>query len=161
MHGAEAVGVQRHRVSRRLTGGLQVDGLSADHAVRRPPPRRRPRARAASAATIAGSSVGGFAREQRERFGVQPVAGENRDAVAVHDVQRRTSAAQRVVVHRRQVVVDQRVGVDQLDGARGGQGADPPGRNAASRRDGSDGATASAAASVSTGRRRLPPAKTL
>ena len=37
------------------------------------------------------------------------------------DVQRRPSAAQRVVVHRRQIVVDQRVGVDQLDRARGRQ----------------------------------------
>ena len=74
-------------------------------------------ARSFRAATT-GSSRGRLAREQRERFGLQPVAGEDRDAVAVDDVQRRPAATQRVVVHRRQVVVDQRVGVNQLDGAR-------------------------------------------
>ena len=63
-----------------------------------------------------------LAREQRERLGVQAVARQDRDALAVDDVQRRPAAAQRVVVHRRQVVVDQRVGVNQLDGAGGGQG---------------------------------------
>ena len=50
--------------------------------------------------------VGRLAGEQRERFGLQPVAGENGHAVAADDVQRRPPAAQRVVVHRRQVVVD-------------------------------------------------------
>ena len=61
--------------------------------------------------------AGGLAREQRERFGLQAVAGQNRDAVAVHDVQRRPAAPQRVVVHRRQIVVNERIGVNQLDGA--------------------------------------------
>ena len=59
-----------------------------------------------------------LAREERKRLGLEAVAGQDRDAVAVDDVQRRPSAAQRVVVHRRQVVVNQRVGVNQLDGAR-------------------------------------------
>ena len=106
--------------------------------------------------------AGRLAREQRERLGLQPVAGEDGDAVAVDDVQRRPSAPQRVVVHRRQIVVDQRVGVNQLDGAGRGQ------REIAWRTRSSTGAlrgaersTASAAASVSIGRSRLPPAKTL
>ena len=73
-------------------------------------------------ATSAGSIAGRLAGEQRERLGLQPVAGEHGDAVAVDDVQRRPSAPQRVVVHRRQIVVDQRVRVDHLDGARGGHG---------------------------------------
>ena len=76
------------------------------------PVRRRRRA----------TSVGsGLAGEQRERFGLQTVAGQNGDAVAVHDVQRRPAAPQRVVVHGRQVVVDERVGVNQLDRAGGRQ----------------------------------------
>jgi hypothetical protein len=37
----------------------------------------------------------------------------------VGDVRRRPAAAQVVVVHRRQVVVDQRVGVDELEGTGG------------------------------------------
>ena len=80
---------------------------------------------AACARTIAGSSRCRLAREQRERLGLQAVAGEDRDAVAVDDVQRRPAAPQRVVVHRRQVVVDERVGVDELERARGGQRAAP------------------------------------
>ena len=60
-------------------------------------------------------------REQRERLGQQSVARENRHAVAVNDVRRRPPAAQRVIVHRRKIVVDERVGVDQLDGAGAGQ----------------------------------------
>ncbi len=60
----------------------------------------------------------GLAREQRERLRLQAVARQDRDAVAVDDVQRRPSAAERVVVHGGQVVVDERVGVDELDGAR-------------------------------------------
>ena len=103
------------------------------------------------------SSACRFAREQRERLGLQAVAGENRDAVAVDDVQRRPAAAERVVVHRRQIVVDERVRVNQLDGARGGQREVDAAAVACARR----AATASAAASVRTGRSRLPPAKTL
>ena len=71
--------------------------------------------RAACAPASVGIVVCRLAREQRERLGLQAVAGEDRDAVAVDDVQRRPSAPQRVVVHRRQIVVDQRVGVNQLD----------------------------------------------
>ncbi len=56
-------------------------------------------------------------REQGEGFGQQAVAGEDGERVAVQDVQRRHAAAQAVVVHRREVVVHQRVGVNHLDGA--------------------------------------------
>src|SRR4051812_1772840 len=50
-----------------------------------------------------------------ERLGVEAVAGEDRHVLAVDLVVRRAPAAQVVVVHRRQVVVDERVGVDQLE----------------------------------------------
>ena len=90
-------------------------------------PRRRPRRRrccerrAASARPAPDPCAGRLARQQRERFGLQAVAGENRHAFAEHDVERRPPASQRVVVHRRQIVVDERIRVDHLDRARGGQ----------------------------------------
>ena len=68
-------------------------------------------------------------------------------AVAVDDVQRRPAAPQRVVVHGRQVVVDQRVGMDQFDRARGGQRGVARARRRSVRRP-RRRATASAAASV-------------
>ena len=64
--------------------------------------------------------------EEPDRLGEEPVAGEDRDVLAELDVRGRQAAAQLVVVHRRQVVVDQRVGVDQLDRAAAGRSA--PGR---------------------------------
>ena len=39
--------------------------------------------------------------DEAHRFGEQPVAGEDRDVLAVPHVQRRLAAAQVVVVHRR------------------------------------------------------------
>ena len=56
-----------------------------------------------------------LARQPGERLGEEAVADEDRLALAEADVRRRPSAAQVVVVHRRQVVVDQRVGVNQLE----------------------------------------------
>ncbi len=53
--------------------------------------------------------------QQHERLGVEPVAGQDRDVLAERDVAGRPAAAQVVVVHRGEVVVDQRIGVDQLD----------------------------------------------
>ena len=84
--------------------------------------------------------------EEPDRLGEEPVAGEDRHVLAVLDVRGRPPAAQLVVVHRGQVVVDQRVGVDQLDRGGGGQ-----------HRSGV-GPIARAVASASTGRIRLPPA---
>ena len=157
VHGAQPVGVERDPLAGRLAGGLQIDRLAADHAGGArgvaPITSMTRSLRAASA----GSRGRRLAREQRERLGVQAVAGENRHAVAVDDVQRRPAAPQRVVVHRGQVVVDERVGVNQLDRARGGQRAPCAAAPASRRRR----ATASAAASVRIGRRRLPPANTL
>ena len=104
-----------------LAGRLQIDRLAADHPGRRRPPRAIACiARSFRAATIR-SVRRRLPREQRKRFGLEPVSREDGDAVAVHDVQRRPASAQRVVVHRRQVVVNQRVGVNQLDRARRGK----------------------------------------
>ena len=54
-------------------------------------------------------------QQEPERLGVERVAGEDRDVLAELTWQVGPPAAQVVVVHRREVVVDQRVGVDQLD----------------------------------------------
>ena len=54
---------------------------------------------------------------QHELVGLreEAVPGEDRDVLAVGDVAGRATAAQVVVVHRGKVVMDQRIGVDQLD----------------------------------------------
>ena len=52
---------------------------------------------------------------EAERLGEEPVAGEDRHVLAEGHVAGGLAAAQLVVVHRRKVVVDQRVGVDHLD----------------------------------------------
>ena len=56
--------------------------------------------------------------ENLEGLREQGVAGEDREGLAEDLVRGRPPAADVVVVHRRQVVVDQRVGVDHLDGRR-------------------------------------------
>ena len=81
-------------------------------------PRRRPRPRAPRRARRAGSPRCSLEREA-QRLGEQPVAGEDRHVLAEGHVAGGLAAAQLVVVHRGQVVVDQRVGVDHLD--RGGE----------------------------------------
>ena len=58
--------------------------------------------------------------QNRESLGQQPVAGQNRGCLVEGDVNRRAAAPQVAVVHRRQIVVDQAVAVDHLDG-----GTDP------------------------------------
>ena len=80
-------------------------------------------------------------------LGEQRVAGEHRDAFAKHFVVGEFAAAIIVVVHRRKIIVDQRVGMDAFHGAsqRHGVRSRPP--------------QASAAARQSAGRIRLPPAK--
>ena len=127
VHRAEAVGVERQGVSWSLTRRLQVDGLAADHARRagRVADDAHDAQLAADDRRIVGRRL---ARQQREGLGLQAVAGENRNAVAVDHVQRRPSAPQRVVVHGGEIVVNQRVGVDQLDGARGRQRRSNAGR---------------------------------
>src|ERR1700730_2454625 len=55
---------------------------------------------------------------RRSAAGPGGVPGKNPLVLAKLEVARGLPAAQIVVVHRRQVIVDQRVGVDQLDRAR-------------------------------------------
>ena len=96
-----------------LGEALHVDVLPADHAV--DAGRRRQLAdRREHVARVALLVVG----EVAERLGVEPVPGQDRDVLAERAVAGRPAAAQVVVVHRRQVVVDQAVGVDQLERGR-------------------------------------------
>ncbi len=69
-----------------------------------------------------------------ESLGEERVAGEDGDAFAENLVAGETSAAVVIVVHRREVVVNQGVGVDALDGA--GEGHGPGGLPAAGLRGG-------------------------
>ena len=106
---AQPVGVQ-------LLAGGHVAVLASDHAGdagrRDELPERREHARGIALLALA---------EMADRLGEEAVAGQDRDVLPVDDVRRRSAPPQLVVVHRRQVVVDQRVGVDELDRGRGGQ----------------------------------------
>ena len=73
-------------------------------------------------AQLAGDDEGiatrGRACEEMKRLGQQSVARQDGHAFSGDDVQRGPAASHGVVVHRGQVVVDERVGVNQFDGAR-------------------------------------------
>ena len=116
----KAVRRQRRRLAdcrSRRPDRIEIDRLSADHAGRAGGVGDQ-RQHAQLPHHQRGVMPLRFAREQAKRFGLQTVAGENRHAFAVHDVRRRPPAPQVIVIHRRQVVVDQRIGVDHFDRAR-------------------------------------------
>ncbi len=101
--------------------------------------------RIAGAAGSAGSS-----RQHLERQRLQCVAHEERGRLVIGLVAGRSTAAQVIIVHRRQIVVHQRVRMYELDGAGGRLDlvlAQPDG--------------ASAWQNSSAGRIRLPPPSTL
>ena len=127
-------------------GFAQIARLPAHHPAHRrrrapAPPTARRKSPGASAAR---AGVGDPLERQRQ----QRVAGQDRGRLAERLVVARAAAPEVVVVHRRQVVVDQRVAVHQLDRARR-RSTDVVDRPAPS-------PTASAAASASSGRSRLP-----
>ena len=107
----------------RARGG-EVQGLAAHHAGRARRlgdagrgaelPRLEPRRR-----------MGLAAGQQREGLGQQGVSGEDGEALAEHHVRGGASSPQGVVVHRRQIVVHERVGVDELDRAGAVPGESP------------------------------------
>ena len=63
-----------------------------------------------------GRLAGLVAQREPQGLGEEPVARQDRHVLAEGHVTGGLPAAELVVVHRRQVVVDQRVGVDHLDG---------------------------------------------
>ena len=138
----------------RLTGCLQVDRLPADEPGRtgRVPDHLKHAQLPRDELRIVADRLPG---EQGERLRLQAVAGQDCDAVAVDDVQRRPSAAQRVVVHRGQIVVDERVGVNQFDRAGGRHGAIDRQARARHLTPGRRGAPCPAAARHSVGRCQL------
>ena len=91
---------------------LEVDGLAADHAV-----HTGRRADFLHDAQKSRRVRVLLARDDLEGERQQRIAGEHGHAVAVDLVVRQLAAAVVVVVHRRQVVVDQGVRVDHLEGA--------------------------------------------
>ena len=124
--------MQRRVVGR---GARDVEVLAADHAERR-------------LGQLARDSGVAYDEREPERLGEQRVAGEDPDRLAVALPGRRLAAPLLVVVERRQVVVDEREGVDELERAAGRE-REPPARAPA----------ASAVARQITGRTRLPPAR--
>ena len=95
--------------SARSCAALEVELLAADH---RRASRRRARARRPAPGSVSASR--NASRDER-------VAGEDRGRLAVGGPDARLAAALGVVVERRQVVVDERERVDELDRGRGRQ----------------------------------------
>ncbi len=123
VHRLERLGVEwRRRLSRPIGCDRgEIDRLSAHHADR----ARRTGDRLDDTKLARDEIRVGRARLTRQhvkRFSQQPVAGKDRHPLAGDDVQRRPSSSHDVIVHRGEVVVNQRVGVDQFDGARRGHG---------------------------------------
>ncbi|MCY1450678.1 hypothetical protein D9M71_675040 [compost metagenome] len=89
----------------------QVDGLAADHARRACRQcQRTDHLQADLGVGIAQARV----EQGAERQALQPIAGEDRAGFIEFLVRSRLAATQVVVVHGRQIVVHQRIGVDQL-----------------------------------------------
>ena len=86
----------------------------------RPAARARP---AQSAARISALGVGARIGEDLEGERLQRVAGEDGGRLVEGAVGGRPAAPQVVVVHRRQIVVDQRIGVQALDRGAGAEAA--------------------------------------
>jgi hypothetical protein len=91
----------------------QVDRLAAGHALA----ARGAREQAAQRGLGGGGNLVALGRQQLEGQRLQRVAGQQRIGLAELHVHRGLAAAQHVVVHAGQVVVHQRIGVDQFGGA--------------------------------------------
>ena len=103
--------LQLHQIERGALG-LQIHRLTADHAARPTGAgerRHHSHARLGAQPRRLGQGLEG---QRLER-----VAGQDRRRLVEGAMTGRTPATQVVVVHRRQIVVDQRIGVDHLDGA--------------------------------------------
>ena len=99
--------------------GEEIDHLAADHAL----PARRLGQRRHQLATHRRIAMGVGLNQDLERHRQQPVARQHRGRVVECLVAGRAAAAQIAVVHRRQIVVDERIGMDQFDRAGDLQGA--------------------------------------
>ena len=95
----------------RLPFGDEVEHLPARHAVRARGARQFEHQLGADERVLVGRGIG----DDLERQVVEAVAGEHRGRFVEGLVDGRLAAAQVVVVHARQIVVDQRIDVDRLD----------------------------------------------
>jgi len=111
--GLPAVHVGERALVKLAADARQVDRLAAGHAAAARGARQQ---RAQARLQCRGDAVVG-GRQDLERERLHGVAGKHRLGHPEADVHRRLAAAQDIVVHARQVVVDQRVGVDELDRA--------------------------------------------
>ena len=98
-----------------LPTARQVDRLAAGHAARAAGDRERCFSISSCAARVVGEPL--FAPASWNASDCSASPDEQRGGLVELDVARRLAAAQHVVVHARQVVVHQRIGVDQLDRA--------------------------------------------
>ena len=105
----------------RLALGDQVDHLAADHAGG----AGRARQRGNQFATHRRVAMRVGMSQHLERHRQQPVAGKDCGGFVELFVAGRPAAPQVAVVHRRQVIVDQRIGMNHLDRRRDLQGAAP------------------------------------
>ena len=96
-----------------LPFGRHVERLAADHAGRSRGAREPREDLDLCLRSRRERTIGG---EHLERERLQRVAGEDRRRLVELPMRRRAAAPQIVVVHRRQVVVHERVGVNELDG---------------------------------------------
>ena len=101
--------------------GDQIDHLTADHSGR--PGRRGQRADQLAANRRIAVRIG--IGQHAECRGQQPVAGEHCGRVIELLMAGRAAAAQIAVVHRRQIVVHERIGMHHFDRRRDLQGAAP------------------------------------
>ena len=120
--------------SRSSSAPGDVEVLAADH----------PERRLGQLAREPGRRI---AEREPERLDEQGVAREQRDPLAERDVRARPAAALVVVVERRQVVVDEREGVHELERGRAGSAAS------------GSAPAASAVARQITARIRFPPSR--
>ena len=107
--------VQRAQVVVRGRRAGHVHVLAADHAL-----HAGGRGDLGERRQHRGTAAGLARQDELERLGEEAVAGQDGHVLAEGDVAGGPAAAQRVVVDRRQVVVDERVRVDELE--RGGRG---------------------------------------
>ena len=96
---------------------FEIDHLAADHAAAAGPGGKRQDQVAPHLRVGMGVGAG----QNLEGKGEQRVPGKDRRRLIEGDVARRTTAPHVVIVHRRQIVVDQRIGMDHFDRRAGAQ----------------------------------------
>ena len=116
LHLLQAGDVDRLAVAEPALAG-EIEHLAADHAADSRCARQRARQQQAHGRVLVDLVAGDDVEGERQ----QPVAGQDRGGVVGLLVQRGPAAAQIAVVHRRQIVMDQRIAVDAFERRAGQQ----------------------------------------